>query len=245
MFYTLLELPVIVPLLFWAWYHYHKDRHLPEPISHLAVTFVLGIGSCYLAMFMYKALDLVGLRYDAFLLAETDLEGLFAYSILVIGAFEELAKMVPFLLIVIRFKEFNETIDGIIYASFIALGFAAVENVQYVQYVTTFEALARGFAGPVIHIVFASIWGYYIGKAFLCKRKLIRVILASLAFTAVLHGIYDFLVIAMPAPVLPVAAILIAGIWIWRLSLIRDLHTLPAGPCPFDESSPAEHSDAD
>ena len=36
-------LPVVVPILFWAWYHYHKDRHLPEPVGHLALAFVLGI----------------------------------------------------------------------------------------------------------------------------------------------------------------------------------------------------------
>jgi hypothetical protein len=48
-----------------------------------------------------------------------------------------------------------------------------------------------------------------------------------LALTAVLHGIYDFFVIGMPPGALPVAAGLIAGIWIWRLFLIRDLHASP------------------
>ena len=235
MHYTLYILPVILPVLFWACYHYYKDRHLPEPVSHLLVALSLGVGSVYLGMLMYRALDLVNLRVDAYLLAETNLPGLFAYAVLVIGLIEELAKMIPFLLVVIRFKEFNEPIDGIIYGSFIALGFAAVENIQYVQNVSSLQALARGFAGPVVHIVFASIWGYYIGRAFLCRRNLGPTVFAALAITAILHGIYDFIVIAMPAPVLPVAAFLIVGIWLWRLRLIRDLHTLPAGPCPQDE----------
>jgi len=226
---------VILPVLFWAFYHYHKDRHLPEPVSHLLLAFSLGVGSFYLGMFMYRALDLVNLRYDAYQLAETNLPGLFAYAILAIGVIEELAKMIPFLLLVIHFKEFDEPIDGIIYGSFIALGFAAVENIQYLQNVTGVEAWARGFAGPVIHIVFASIWGYYIGRAYLCREFLGRTILAALAFTAILHGIYDFVVIALPTPALPVAAFLIVGIWLWRLWLIRDLHTLSPGPCPQDE----------
>jgi RsiW-degrading membrane proteinase PrsW (M82 family) len=229
-------LPVILPVLFWAGYHYYKDRHLPEPVSHLALAFILGVGSFYLGMFMYRALDFVNLRYDAYLLAETSLPGLFAYAILVIGVIEELAKMIPFLLVVIHFKEFDEPIDGIIYGSFIALGFAAVENIQYLHFVTGLEAWARGFAGPVIHIVFASIWGYYIGKAYLCRRSLGLTFLAALAFTAILHGIYDFVVIALPKPALPVAAFLIVGIWLWRLWLIRDLHTLQPGPCPQDQA---------
>jgi RsiW-degrading membrane proteinase PrsW (M82 family) len=227
-------LPVILPLLFWAGYHYYKDRHLPEPVSHLLLAFTLGAGSFYLGMLMYTALDLVNLRYDAYLLAETNLPGLFVYTILAIGLIEELAKMIPFLLIIIHFKEFDEPIDGIIYGSFIAMGFSAVENIYYLQFVTGADAWARGFSGPLVHIVFASIWGYYIGRAYLCRRSLGRTIIAALAFTAILHGIYDFVVIALPTPALPVAAFLIVGIWLWRLQLIRDLHRLPVGPCPPD-----------
>ena len=237
MHFSVLILPVILPVLFWACYHYYKDRRLPEPLSHLLIAFALGVGSFYLGMLMYRGLDLLGLRYDAFLLAETNLPGLFAYAVLAIGVIEELAKLVPFLLIVIRFKEFDEPIDGIIYGSFIALGFSAVENIQYLQYLTSLEAIARGFAGPVVHIVFASIWGYYIGRAWLCRRALTRTVIAALAFTAFLHGIYDFVVIALPAPALPVSAFLILAIWIWRLVLIRDLHKLPPGPCPQDEET--------
>ncbi len=239
---SFLLLPIILPVLFWAFYHYHKDRHLPEPIGLLLLAFALGIGSSYLVMGMYQSLDLVGLRYDAFALAETNLPGLLAYSVLVIGTFEELAKMIPFLLIVIHFKEFDEPIDGIIYASFIALGFAAVENIQYVEFASKTEAFARGFAGPVVHIVFASIWGYYIGRAYLCRKNLLPTIFAALAFTAVVHGIYDFVVIGLPAPALPVAAFLIVGLWVWRLRLIRDLHALPAGPCPQEEDVAEQES---
>ena len=219
-------LPVILPLLFWACYHYYKDRHLPEPIGHLLLALGLGVASFYLGMLMYRALGLVNLRFDAYLLAETNLPGLFAYSILAIGVIEELAKMIPFLVLVIHFREFDESIDGIIYASFIALGFAAIENFQYLQFVSTGEAWARGFASPVVHIVFASIWGYYIGRAYLCRKFLGRTIFVTLAFTAILHGVYDFVVIALPAPALPIAAFLIVGIWLWRLRLIRDLHTV-------------------
>ncbi len=187
--YTPHILPLIVPLVFWAGYHYYKDQHLPEPISHLLLAFGLGIGSFWLGLLGYEALGLLNLRYDAYHLAETNLPGLITYAILGIGLIEELAKMIPFVLVIIHWKSFNEPIDGIIYASFIALGFAAVENFQYLQFATNAEAWARGIAGPVIHIVFASIWGYYIGRAFLCRRNLTPVILVTLAGTAILHGV--------------------------------------------------------
>lgn len=229
---TLYLLPVALPVVFWAAYHYYKDRCLPEPIPHLLLAFALGLGSFYLGMLMYEALGLLGWRRDAFLLADQSLPGLFAYAVLAIGLIEELAKLIPFMLVVVFFKEFDEPIDGIIYASFIALGFAAVENVRYLPFLSGWEAVARGFAGPVVHMVFASIWGYYIGRAWLCKEAVCRTIIGALALTALLHGIYDFVVIALPPWGLPIAAGLIIGIWLWRLQLIRALHGLPPGPCP-------------
>jgi RsiW-degrading membrane proteinase PrsW (M82 family) len=96
--------------------------------------------------------------------------GLLIYALFAIGPIEDLAKLLPFVLIILRLSEFDEPIDGIIYASFIALGFSAVENYFYLDYVSNLEAIARGFAGPVIHIVLASIWGHYIGMAYLNKR---------------------------------------------------------------------------
>lgn len=235
--YTIICLPIFGPIVFWAGYHAYKDRHIPEPVGHLVLAFLLGVASSYLAGYMYQSLDLFGLRRDALVLADTNQFGLLIYAIFAIGVIEELAKMIPFLLVVIRFKEFDEPIDGIIYGSFIALGFAAVENIQYVQFMPLAEALARGFAGPVVHIVFASIWGYYIGRAYLCRRRLFIVVPVSLAFTALVHGIYDYLVIAFPEPVFPTAAALILALWLWRLALIRDLHMRPPGPCPDNETA--------
>ena len=215
--------PIVLPVLFWAWYHYHKDRHLPEPAPHLAIAFLLGGVAYWLGMLMYAGLGRLDLRYDAYLLADTDRVLLFLYAVLAIGPIEELAKLIPFLLVILRFPAFNEPIDGIIYASFIALGFAAVENWFYLPLVTSAEALARGFAGPVVHIVFASIWGYYVGGAFLARRRLFPAVLSAVALTASLHGLYDYLVIAMPAFALPTSALLVLGIWIWRMFLIREL----------------------
>ena len=199
--------------------------HLPEPLGHLLLAFLLGVGSYYLGLALYRGLEFARLRQDAFLLAETGLPGLLAYSVLAIGLIEELVKIVPFLLVVLRFREFDEPVDGIIYASFIALGFAAVENLQYLQFLDEREAYLRGFAAPVVHIVFASVWGYHIGRAHLPGRSLIRTSVKFLLLTAAAHGIYDFIVIGLPATALPFSALMIGALWLWCLRLIRDLHT--------------------
>lgn len=220
--------PVVLPVVFWSAYHLHKDRHLPEPIGNLVLCFLLGFVSFYIGKAMYQGLDLVGLRFDAFILADTNRPALFAYSVLAIGVIEELAKFIPFVLVVLRFKAFDEPVDGIIYASFIALGFATLENVQYLQFLEGPEAIARGFAGPLVHIMFASIWAHYVGLLRLSRRDRPVLALGYLALAALLHGSYDFLVIAMPLSALPVAATLILAVWLWRMHLIRDLHRAAA-----------------
>jgi len=220
----LLLLPVLLPMLFWAAYHYHKDRHLPEPLENLVLCFTLGLLAALLSKGLYIALGPLGLRYDAFELAARNTPGLFAYAMLAIGPIEELTKLLPFLIVVIRFRDFDEPMDGLIYASFIGLGYATAENLNYLAYLTPVEAAARGFAGPVIHILFASIWAYRISKALLARAVIWRPAAEGFALAATLHGLYDFLVLIRPVTALPLAAALMIAIWIWRLRVLRRLH---------------------
>jgi RsiW-degrading membrane proteinase PrsW (M82 family) len=220
----LLILPVVVPVLFWAAYHYHKDRHLPEPAGNLLLCFVFGLAAAALSKGLYVALEPVGLRFDAVALADTNGLALFAYAMLAIGPIEEASKMLPFLLFVVRFRAFDEPLDGLVYASFIALGYAAVENYYYLQFLSGWETVARGFAGPVIHILFASIWAYWITRALLEERPAAGAALQGFLLAAGLHGLYDYMVLRHPVSALPIAATMIAAIWIWRLRLMQRLH---------------------
>jgi RsiW-degrading membrane proteinase PrsW (M82 family) len=221
---ALLILPILLAVLFWAAYHYHKDRHLPEPLLNLLLCFVLGLAAAPFSKLMYMGLEPLGLRFDAVALAETNAAGLLAYALLAIGPIEELVKLLPFLIVAVRFKAFDEPIDGIIYASFIGLGYAAAENLYYLDYLTPLEATARGFASPVVHILFASIWAYWFTRAWLAQKPVALPLATGFAMAAVLHGIYDFLVLLEPVAALPIAASLIVAIWIWRLILMRRLH---------------------
>ena len=219
-----LLLPIAVPVVFWAAYHYHKDRHLPEPPRNLLLCFGLGLVAAAISKGLYVALEPLGLRFDAFALAADDTRALLVYSMLAIGPIEEFAKMLPFLAVAIRFRAFDEPMDGIIYASFIGLGYASAENLNYLDFLTPLEAAARGFAGPVVHILFASIWAFWISRARLARAPIMSATVLGFLLAAGLHGLYDFLVLLQPIAALPAAALLIAGIWIWRLRVLRQLH---------------------
>jgi RsiW-degrading membrane proteinase PrsW (M82 family) len=219
-----LILPVALPVLFWAGYHYHKDRHLPEPPLNLLLCFVLGVVAAGISKLMYLGLEPLGLRFDAVALGSDNPLGLLAYALMAIGPIEEFAKLLPFVLVALRFKALDEPLDGIIYASFIGLGYAATENVYYLDFLTPLESAARGFASPAVHILFASIWAHWIMQARVQHRSIGKALVLGFVWSALLHGFYDFLVLLNPVSALPIAAALIIAIWIWRLVLMRRLH---------------------
>lgn len=227
--FVLLIAPILVPVIFWAAYHYHKDRHLPEPPGNLLLCFLLGLLGAALSKGLYLGLEPLGLRFDALALAQQKGIGLLLYCLLAIGPIEEFAKLLPFLLVVMRFRAFDEPLDGIIYASFIALGYAAVENYFYLEYLGPIAAIARGFAGPAIHILFASIWAYWITRAHIAGLPIFRATLTGFLLAAGLHGIYDFLVLRYPLWALPLAAAMIGALWVWRLQVMRRMHDSAAG----------------
>jgi RsiW-degrading membrane proteinase PrsW (M82 family) len=103
-------------------------------------------------------------------------------------------------LFVYRNKEFNEPLDGIIYAAAAALGFASLENVLYVidwhtGHVQWGALGIRSLLALPGHVIFATTWGYALGrqKFDASYRVWPMVILAAL-----LHGLYDFLLMYRP-----------------------------------------------
>lgn len=76
-------------------------------------------------------------------------------------------------------REFDGIVDGVIYASFVAIGFAAVENVIYYaraaetgELASTF--LVRGVLSPWVHPVYASMTGIGFGIARETRRPTLR-----------------------------------------------------------------------
>ena len=214
---------VVGPALFWAVYHWYKDRHQPEPFRNLLLSYLAGVAAGYLGLHAYAALELIGLRFDAFALAEHNPLGLFLYAVLGIGLIEELVKFLPFWLLAMRFCHFDELVDGVIYSSFIALGFASYENYFHLQYLEPLEALGRAFASPMVHVMFSSIWGYACAAALLRKRSVLYAAVLSLSLASLAHGLYDFFMIGHGAGLRLAGAAVILLIWVWRLRLIRSL----------------------
>lgn len=100
-------------------------------------------------------------------------------------------------------KHFNCSYDGIVYAIFVSLGFALVENVLYVVGNGFSTAIVRALTAVPGHMCFAVYMGYFMGlarRARNAKRTKASIGYRILSFIVpfAIHGMYDFLVMIDP-----------------------------------------------
>jgi RsiW-degrading membrane proteinase PrsW (M82 family) len=238
----LLVLVPVIPGLFWMWVFYQTDRYEPEPKHLILATFALGVVSIAPAWLIEQG---AGLVYPFMEHVEAAAEGspldgnlvpIFLGCFLVIGPAEELCKFLAVRLFVYRHAEFDEPLDGLIYAAASALGFASLENVLYVVHlrhhaleVEWTTLAARSLMALPGHVIFAATWGYGLGRKKFDRRFPLW---ATLVGAAALHGTYDF--VLMVPPLRPLC-LLFMGVMVPVMvrqirALRRDSPFKPGGP---------------
>lgn len=179
-----------LPGILWVWFFYRKDKNQPEPVSLVIKAFIYGAISVFPAA-------LAEAPFRQFISDGTPGIGrLFIISILVIGLVEETAKFIAVKLAVYDHAEFDEIIDGIIYAVSAGLGFAAVENLFYSARFGITVGLFRAFITDLAHASFSGIVGYHMSLAKFHGKNTFLVLGKGLITAIGLHGLYDFLIIS-------------------------------------------------
>lgn len=183
----------ILPVIALMIYIYKSDKYEKEPIGMLMKAFVLGIISIPIALF-----------FDGFFAATLPGVTVFFQAFFQAGIPEELAKWILFMLFIWRNKNFDEFFDGIVYACFIGLGFACVENIMYVFDNETFiSAVHTGVMRALLsvpgHFLFAVIMGYYLGLAKFKKEGKTKFLILSILFPILAHGLFDYMLMLSSA----------------------------------------------
>ncbi len=93
-------------------------------------------------------------------------------------------------------KNFNERFDGIVYAVFISLGFALVENILFVTNdrlggVTT--GINRAVFSVPAHMLYGISMGYYFALIKYEKHKFFKNIFLALLNPIFIHGTFDYI----------------------------------------------------
>jgi hypothetical protein len=107
-----------------------------------------------------------------------------------VGIVEECAKWFGAWSLASHRPEFDEPVDGIVYACASALGFAAVENIADFAFgrMSSGIVAVRAFVTVPTHMFLASLWGYAMGRRLVSRKKTVP---AMLACSALAHGLFD------------------------------------------------------
>ena len=176
----------LAPVLIILFYIYFRDKYDKEPLGLLLKALLVGIVVVVPVIFTERMLmnlmpqssKVAAAAYHAFVVA---------------GSTEELFKFLALYLLVWKSPSFNEKFDGIVYAVFVSLGFAGVENVLYVMDGGMQTALTRALTAVPAHAIFGITMGYYLGIAHMYKELQGPYLARALLVPILLHGIYDFI----------------------------------------------------
>ena len=178
-------LPSIVLVLYFI-----KSDKFKEPNRIIIITFLFGVLITIPAGYLNSLIDknfATGERFNDALLS-----GFFGG-----GPVEELLKFSVLYFYILKEKAFNEPMDGLVYGILASLGFATLENLQYVFYFdsefwTAQEiAIFRSYSAIPLHGLCGAIMGFYFGQyAFSANKKYLGL---AIIVPIIFHGSYNFM----------------------------------------------------
>lgn len=211
---------IVAGVLFWLLYFDLKDRLRPEPRRRLLQAVLLGLPAALLALGTYSILERLGVR----LAPGESRAGVLVYCLAVIGPIEEGAKFLVARTVAFRWPEFDERIDGLIYAACVAIGFAAIENVLYMQFLPWPMQAVRSIVSPLTHSLFAALWGFGVARARFDARSPAARFLwqaGTLVASMAAHGLYDYFLLAGDHPWLSAGVSVV--LWVFLIVYARRL----------------------
>ena len=208
----MLTILAIVPGILVSLYVYYRDRHEPEPHKNLLICFFLGAFSTLPAIVMETTGQEIGI------VESPNIFMTFAFAFGVVAFSEEIAKFFFLRTYAYPNKEFNEPMDGIVYAVMIGMGFATLENVLYASSYGIETVILRAFTAVPAHGAFAVIMGYYVGLAKFSKHHEMKNFMMGIGGAVLFHGAYDFFLFQQNFPALTGLALvtLVYGLYLGR-----------------------------
>jgi RsiW-degrading membrane proteinase PrsW (M82 family) len=187
--YILSLLPCLVILI----YVYIRDRYEHERLYIYLLCILFGI---FCAWTSYE-LSILAHAY----LKQRNNESLLIKVFIAIALIEESIRFILFRLFLYKNKNFDEPYDGVVYGVTIAMGFAGVENILYLQNYQSVEvALLRMVTTVPAHGLFGAYMGHFIAKAKFGTRFKTFYLILSVCFCTLLHGSYDIFILMKGNP---------------------------------------------
>lgn len=181
----------LVPAVVWLAFFYRRDRLDPEPKGLVFRVFLLG-GLLAGAVGIPLVEDVFAVQTWLYHDTLTQILG----GILVIGFTQEFLKFAAVRFAIYDSVEFDEPLDGIIYATAAGVGYATVLNIAFIVQsggADLSAACIRIVFTALAHASFAGVSGYFTGLTKFARQPSIWWLPAGVSMAAVLNGIFFYL----------------------------------------------------
>ena len=216
----LMLIAAIAPAVVLVYYIYKKDKLKQEPPKELLKAFGLGVLSVFVSLGISLPLKYLGFYTNE---PHAFWEGVCAAFC---GAAipEEIAKFLMFWLVVRKNRWFDEKMDGVVYASCVALGFAALENILYLA--SNFDAwvsvgIARALLSVPGHFFFGILMGYYYSLVRFSISPSMKNKCMVLLAPILAHGIYNSLLFTMD--IVPSLSLVLMVVFLFGVNKLRKI----------------------
>ena len=179
----------LAPVIIIALYVFIRDKYEREPAGRLTIALVAGLLIVPPVIAVERFLMLMPGNPDGIMYH-------FYHAFVVASFTEEGFKYLAYILLIWRSRDFNEKFDGIVYAVFISLGFAAVENMLYVYRGGYQVGMLRAFTAVPAHAIFGISMGYHFGLAKFYPDERKKQLRLAFLIPFIWHGAYDFILMA-------------------------------------------------
>ena len=197
----LLLLAILPPLLI-AYYVYQKDKYDKEPKSLIVKSFLFGCLTVIPVIILETYFN------------KSVFPNLFLYVFFGIAFIEEGVKYIFLKKLLYSRDEFNEPMDGIVYAVMVSLGFATIENLAYVYVYNPDQGLtiafSRMYSAIPLHAFCGIILGYFVGLAKF-NMDSNKLLFKGLFLAVLLHCLYNYYILAGDSFLFSILSLIAAG----------------------------------
>ncbi|MGI6048144.1 MAG: PrsW family glutamic-type intramembrane protease [Petrimonas sp.] len=183
---VLLLISAIIPVLVFLFFIYKKDSQ-KEPHELLGNCFLFGVASVIPILLIEYVFDYFNN------LINSPFWYSFFRAFIVAALVEEGCKLFFLYRATWRNKEFDQSFDGIVYAVFVSLGFAMVENILYVLEHGFIVSISRALLSVPAHGLLGVMMGYFYALAKFSKNQRKQYLFLSFFIPFVFHGVFNFL----------------------------------------------------
>ena len=223
----------IVPAIVLIVYIMIRDKYEREPIRKILLAFFVGMLSIPLDLLIIAIFGLDELPY----LFDGEVFQQIATAFFSAAIPEEISKLVILILLVWWSKDFNERMDGIVYAVCVSMGFATIENIMYV-FDDPSCAWGRALFAVPGHFLFAVLMGFFLSLAKFTVKHKFRNWTMTLLAPILAHGIYDAILMVSDVVSVGWSALLTIVFYIfifvlWRICLDKISEHVETSPFSY------------